>query len=184
MVAEDFFAGSPGPAVARWRRADLDAAHLRRFAGRAVATQRSAASRANASTAMTRTADRLMTLIWSSALSLFWKVLRHTPSALTQPPNVCRLRGLRLKSPPRQLPCAPRATGDMGRASGPTGQGQATAEAVQRAASGMPQNTGPAAPARRRPRAAACRAIGRSPTKSDLVGCSFKCSPNADLARS
>ena len=38
---------------------------------------------------MTRTADRLMTLIWSSALSLFWKVLRHTPSALTQPPNVC-----------------------------------------------------------------------------------------------
>jgi putative flavoprotein involved in K+ transport len=36
----------------------------------AVAAQRSAASRANASTAMTRTADRLMTLIWSSALSL------------------------------------------------------------------------------------------------------------------
>ena len=42
------------------------------------------------------------------------------------------------------------------------------------------RNTGPAAPARRRPRAAACRAIGRSPTKSDLVGWSFKCSPNAD----
>ena len=40
---------------------------------------------------------------------------------------------LRLESPPRQLPYAPRATGDMGRASGPTGQGQATAEAVQRA---------------------------------------------------
>ena len=35
-------------------------------------------------------------------------------------------------------------------------------------------------PARRRPRAAACRAIERSPTKSDLVGCSFKCSPNAN----
>ena len=87
---------------------------------------------------------------------------------------------LRLKSPPRQLPCAPRATGDTGRASGPTGQGQATAEAVQRVASGMPpEHTGPAAPARRRPRAAACRAIGRSPTKSDLVGCSFKCSPSA-----
>ena len=177
MVAEDFLQ-DPGPAVARWRRADLDAAHLRQFAGRAVATQRSAASRANSSTA-TRAADRLMTLIWSSALSLFWKALRHNPSALTQPPNVCRLRGLHLKSPPRQLPCAPRATGDMGRASGPTGQGQATAEAVQRAASGMPQNTGPAAPAHRRPRAAACRAIGRSPTKSDLVGCSFKCSPSA-----
>ena len=48
----------------------------------------------------------------------------------------------------------------------------------------MPQNTRPAAPARRRPRAAACRAIGRSPTKSDLVGWSFKCSPNADRARS
>jgi hypothetical protein len=86
---------------------------------------------------------------------------------------------LRLKSP---LPYAPRATGDMGRASGPTGQRQATAEAVQRAASGMPQR--PAAPARRRPRAAACRAIGRSPTKSDLVGCSFKCSPNATALRS
>ena len=28
-------------------------------------------------TAMTRTADHLMTLIWSSALSLFWKALRH-----------------------------------------------------------------------------------------------------------
>ena len=92
MVAEDFLQ-DPGPAVARWRRADLDAAHLPRFAGRAVAMKRSAASRANSSTAMTRTADRLMTLIWSSALSLFWKALRHTPSALTQPPNVCRLRG-------------------------------------------------------------------------------------------
>jgi len=29
-----------------------------------------------------------------------------------------RLRGLHLKSPPRQLPCAPRATGDTGRATG------------------------------------------------------------------
>ena len=38
-------------------------------------------------TAITRTADRLMTLIWSSALSLFWKALRQNPSALTQPPN-------------------------------------------------------------------------------------------------
>ena len=66
MVAEDFLRG---PAVARWRRADLDAAHLPRFAGRTVAMKRSAASRANSSTA-TRTADRLMTLIWSSALSL------------------------------------------------------------------------------------------------------------------
>jgi hypothetical protein len=83
---------------------------------------------------------------------------------------------LRLKSPPRQLPCGPRATGS-GRASGP-GQGQATAEAVQRVASGMPQ-----AQARRRPRAAACRAIGRSPTKSDLVGCSLKCSPSATSLR-
>ena len=24
MVAEDFFAGSPGPAVARWRRTELE----------------------------------------------------------------------------------------------------------------------------------------------------------------
>ena len=102
--------------------------------------------------------------------------LRHNPSALTQPPIPVA------RSPPRQLHCAPRATGHTGRASGPTGQGQATAEAVQRAASGMPQNTRPAAPARRRPRAAACRAVGRSPTKSDLVGWSFKCSPNADRA--
>ena len=57
-----------------------------RSAGRTVEMKRSAASRANSSTAMTRTADRLMTLIWSSALSLFWKALRHYPSALTQPP--------------------------------------------------------------------------------------------------
>ena len=64
------FAGSSGPAVARWRRTDLDALHLRRFTGRAVATQRSAASHANAPTAMTRTADRLMKRSWSSALSL------------------------------------------------------------------------------------------------------------------
>ena len=68
MVAEDFL---QDPQVRQWLDgvADLDAAHLRRFAGRAVAMKRSAASRANASTA-TRTADRLMMLIWSSALSL------------------------------------------------------------------------------------------------------------------
>ena len=46
------------------------------------------------------------------------------------------------------------AEGDFGRAplqQRGSIQGQATAEAVQRAASGMPQNTGPAAPAHRRP---------------------------------
>ena len=64
----------------------LDAAHIPPSAGRTVEIKRSAASRANSSIA-TRTADRLMTLIWSSALSLFWKALRHTPSALTQPAN-------------------------------------------------------------------------------------------------
>ena len=38
-------------------------------------------------TAITRTADRLVTLIWSSARSLFWKALPHNPSALIQPPT-------------------------------------------------------------------------------------------------
>ena len=70
----------------------LDAAHIPPSAGRTVEIKRSAASRANSSIA-TRTADRLMTLIWSSALSLFWKALRHTPSALTQPAN-SRLPGV------------------------------------------------------------------------------------------
>ena len=80
--------------MARWRRADLDAAHLRQFAGHAVATKRSAAS-ARTRRPQTRAADRLMTLIWSSALSLFWKALRHNPSALTQPPiPVARSRHL------------------------------------------------------------------------------------------
>ena len=41
-----------------------------RFAGRTVAMKRSAASRANASTGMTRTADRLMTLISARLRSL------------------------------------------------------------------------------------------------------------------
>jgi hypothetical protein len=60
----------------------------------------------NDATANTRTADRLMTLIWSPALSLFWKALRHTPSALTRPSNVCMLaaRGtFRLKHIPQRL---------------------------------------------------------------------------------
>ena len=60
---------------------------------------------------------------------------------------------------------APRATGDMGRASGPTGRGK-------------PQYRSRTATARRRP-VSACRAIGRNPTRSDLVGCSSKCSPSA-----
>ena len=78
MVAEDFFAGPLLPAVARWRRAGLDAARLT-VCGPCSGDATIAAPRANSSTA--RTADRLMTLIWSSALSLFWKALRHTPSA-------------------------------------------------------------------------------------------------------
>ena len=107
------FAGPPGPAAARWRRAGLDGAPLTvcRHCAR------------NDATAITRTADRLITLIWSSALSLFWKALRQTPSA-PQPPNVCRLQVLSLKTPPRQLPCAPPATGDTARPTGPTGQGK------------------------------------------------------------
>ena len=121
--------------------ADLDAAHLRQFAGHAV--------RRNDLLLRARTR----------------RPLRHNPSALTQPPIPVA------RSPPRQLPCAPRATG-------------AWAGRPGRLVRGKPQPTRPAAPARRRPRAAACRAIGRSPTKSDLVGWSFKCSPNADRARS
>ena len=99
-------------------------------------------------TAITRTADRLMTLIWSSALALLEGLCRITRRRLSnrRPPVA--------KSPPR-------ATGDVDRASGPTAQGQATAEAVQRSASRIN------AQAAARP---ACRAIGRSPTKSDLVG--------------
>src|SRR6476620_5034183 len=62
--------------VARWRRAawtPLTSASRRHYAW-------------SDATAITRTADRLMTLIWSSALSFFWKALLHNPSALTQPP--------------------------------------------------------------------------------------------------
>jgi hypothetical protein len=107
-----------------------------------------------------RAADRLMTLIWSSALKnayetfvteakriselyadlfkqatkqfedlmLFWKTLRQTPSALTQPPIPVA------RSPP-QVAASPAAlcTASDGRhgqgdrePSGPTGQGQAT----------------------------------------------------------
>ena len=66
---------------------------LPRKDARAVATQRSAASRANESTAMTRTADRLMTLIWWSALSLVLEGFAHTPSALAQPPRPPALPG-------------------------------------------------------------------------------------------
>ena len=91
-----------------------------------------------------------MTPIWSSALSLFWKTLRHTPSALTQPPIPVA------RSPP-QVATSPAAlcTANDGRhglrdrePSGPTGQG-----AVQRAASDRPhQRTG-------EPRAAICVAM-------------------------
>ena len=107
-------------------------------------------------TAITRTADRPGDAdLVVRALALLEGLCRITRRRLSnRRPPVAR-------SPPRQLLCAPRATGDMGRASGPTGQGQATAEAVQRAASGIN------AQAAARP---ACRAIGRSPTKSDLVG--------------
>ena len=91
-------------------------------------------------TAITRTADRLMTLIWSSALSLFWKALRHNPSALTQPPIPVA------RSPPQvATSAAALRTASDGRhrqgnrePSGTTGQGQATAEALQRAASDRP----------------------------------------------
>ena len=54
-----------------------------------------------------------------------------------------------------------------------------TAEALQRAASDRPPYAGPAAPAHRRPRGAACRAIARSPTKTSLVSRSFKRSPRS-----
>ena len=119
----------------------------------------SAASRAHASIA-TRTADRLM--CWSSALLLGLEGFAAV--SVYQPPNGCTSDWYRsqslscathtvllAKSPPRQLPCAPRmgpagqpvvSNGRHGQGdrepSGPNGQGQVTAEAVQRAASDMP----------------------------------------------
>jgi hypothetical protein len=154
MVAEDLFCRTPGPAVARWR-------HLRQL--QALRLER--CDRDHKDGGPPDDADRPR----SRSSGRLCGITRRRLSN-----RRFRLPGLHLGSCP-----AHRGTGDIGRASGPTGQGQATAEALRRAASGMPQNTGPAAPARRRPRAAACRAIGRSPTKSDLVGWSFKCSPNA-----
>ena len=110
----------------------------------------------------------------SSALSLFWKALRHNPSALTQPPISGCSPSLHLGSCPAHRERRATWAGRPGRLVRASRSRSRTARRER-----MPQNTGPAAPARRRPRAAACRAIGRSPTKSDLVGCSFKCSPNA-----
>jgi len=68
MVEENFFAAPLLPAVARWRRAGLDAACLT-VCGSCSGDATIAAPRANSSTA--RTADCLMTLIWSSAVWLF-----------------------------------------------------------------------------------------------------------------
>ena len=157
MVAEDFLqdprSGSGSMASSRPGRCSPSTA-CRHCAG-------------SDATAITRTANRLVTPIWSSTLSLFCKALRHTPSALIQPP--IPVASSHLKSPPRQLPCAPRATGDIG-------QG---VRADWSGASHSRSRTARRERHRRRPRAAACRAIGCSPTKSDLVGCSFKCSPNA-----
>ena len=121
MVAEDFFAGPPGPAVARWRRAGLDGAHLRQL--QALRLER--CDRDHKDGGPPDDADRPRS---RSSGRLCGITCRRLPN------RRFRLPGLHLKSPPRQLPCAPRATGDMGRASGPTGQGQATAEAVQRVA--------------------------------------------------
>ena len=77
---------------------------LPRKDARAVATQRSAASRANESTAMTRTADRLMTLIWWSALSLVLEgfapnAVGACPTAPANPPYQAD-RGVTQKNTP------------------------------------------------------------------------------------
>ena len=109
------------------------------FAGRAVATQRSLHRRELVNRKDGGLPDGADLVV--RALALLEGFAAYPVGAPPHRRTSAGCEVLRLKSPPRQLPYAPRATGDMGRASGPTGQGQATAEAVQRVASGMPQNT-------------------------------------------
>ena len=155
MVAEDLF----GP-VRQWRStvsADLDAAYLPWCAGRTVEMKRSAASRAHSST-RTRAADRLMMLPVVRALARSGRFCGIPHRRL--PNRHFRLRGLHLSRHPAKAALRTASDGRRGvrdtEPSGPTGQGP-------------PARRGRPAPAHRRPRGAACGAIGKRAAKAAKI---------------
>ena len=168
--------------MARWRRADLDAAHLPRFAGRAVATKRSASSRANSVNRDDkdgRPPDDADLVVRALAL------LEGFAAYPVCVPTAERLPAAGTLSQDATSPTALRtaATGDRARPSGPTGQGKPQPKSYSAPRATGHRSTGPAAPAHRRPRGAACRAIGAARPKRALSAAASNAAPTTERRR-